>query len=96
MAETTEEASDSNSFKPNFPRLMMIVMIEIVVMMIDYDDVVPVAFSALASRPAIVDCKIARFVHQSLSGLALAYLVDSINFVIDSGHRLLRSAADRT
>jgi len=43
-----------------------------------------------------IDYKIACLVHQSLSALEPAYLADDVNLVADSGHRLLRSAADRT
>jgi len=34
--------------------------------------------------------------HQLLSGLAPAYLANHINFVTDSDHHLLQSAADTT
>jgi len=43
-----------------------------------------------------VDYKIACLVHQSLSGLAPAYLADDVNLVAESGRCLLRSASDRT
>jgi len=43
-----------------------------------------------------VDYKVTCLVHQSLSGHAPRYRADDINFVANSGRRLLRSAYDRT